>query len=229
MARLVDTDGTPVALGIVMSAVAIGAGTAAGTQWLVDRYGDDVADWAEESASDFVDWVGGGVKDGFSSLWDSMFGGSSPNRFKCKAPSGDRKHWICVDSEAEELISCPQGFRPERTRILEPQPKKRITNNYDLSIGGRMCIQIGMPNEHGMGPCDYDTKHNGKKVVHRNNERTGIFHPSPRRRLVHKSRNGRACVKVIKPTRGPIPDYPHMKSRERAAFEASLARRLGQS
>jgi len=213
-------------VGEVVTATAAGAAVT----WLANEYGDDL----EDAANDVKDWAKEQLKDGWQSFTSSIGFGPSKNRFKCKAPNSKVPYWTCyspafpavpafgVKAKPEELISCPRGYLPERTAILHPSPKKRITKG--LTIGGRFCTKIGLPGDPGIGPCTgHEVDASGNKIIHRGFERTGIFHPSPKRRLVKKSKDGRVCMEVLKPTPGLIPDLPHKKSQARREYEQAQA------
>ncbi len=94
---------------------------------------------------------------------------------------------------------CPKDWRHERSGILHDSPKKRLFGGK--SSGGRVCLDLRKP-------VSAPRAGGGYKVVcpdGYSNERRGIFHDSPKKRLLDNknSLDGRTCLAVIKPGSSP--------------------------
>ena len=111
---------------------------------------------------------------------------------------------------------CPKDWHHERTSILHDSPKKRLFGGK--SSGGRVCLEFRKP-------LRAPRSGGGTKTVcpdGYNNERTGIFHSSPKQRLLksNNTQDGRTCIVVIKPGSSPAgkPWVPHTSSKPQMAY-----------
>jgi len=223
VARLVDTDGTPVALGGSNLGTAVGDPTGM-TDYVIDKYGEEAIDTAVNAAK-------------------RLFSGGtnvSATKFVCDGgyPTGDRAWYICANAQ-EDTISCPPGFTPEWKGNFwngeteygmnvrgSPGPTKyadRITSG--LHVGNRICLRVRTPREDEL--TSYRTPPSGGKayvrkrgypkdsvdrdnnvVVRRMMVRTRVFRDVPKRRLVSASKGRMVHLEVIKPTFGAVPSWP---------------------
>jgi len=143
----------------------------------------------------FISDIEAGI-DMASDAWDTVsdWWGNDDNSAKCVAygrvdSSGAHEAYEC--QKGQTRYTCPQGYKPVRTSVFHSGPKDRL-NIRGKSIAGRVCIKATTPN-----PC----------MLPGVAEKSSIFHPSPKKRIVGSSRpdggvirNGRACLYIERPT-----------------------------
>lgn len=128
--------------------------------------------------------------------WDTVsdFWGNDDTSAVCQAygqvdSSNTHERYICQKGNVR--YTCPQGYKPVRTSVFHAAPKARLGVG-SKAIAGRVCIKATTPN-----PC----------MVPGVAEKSSIFHPSPKKRIVGSGRpdggvirNGRACLYIVRPT-----------------------------